>query len=108
MVDTVLAARRREAIPHFITLEQPLCRVGWWTATWTSTRGAMTGVPFTSCAPRNVRLTLSPGSRELYVNFDARRARALVVLQNLTGFTARAPAHTGFKGSESLQLTSSA
>ena len=39
---------------------------------------------------RNVRFTLIPGSRELYVNFNDRRARALVVLQNFEAFAARA------------------
>ena len=39
---------------------------------------------------RNVRFTLIPGTREMYVSLNDRRARALVVLQNFEAFAARA------------------
>ena len=38
---------------------------------------------------RAVRFTLIPGTREMYVNLNDRRARALVVLQNFEAFAAR-------------------
>ena len=37
---------------------------------------------------RNVRFTLIPGTREMYVNLSGQRARSLMVLQNFAAFAA--------------------
>ena len=39
---------------------------------------------------RSVRFTLIPGTREMYVSLNGRRARSLMVLQNFAAFAARA------------------